>query len=44
MVIQGGWLAKDVWEGEKKDERVSRECCEDRMRPEWGPVLRSYGC
>jgi hypothetical protein len=37
-------LTKDVREGEKKDKRVSREFCEDRMRPEWGMVLRPYGC
>lgn len=43
-VIQGGWLTKDVREGEKKDKRASREFCEDRMRPEWGMVLRPYGC
>ena len=43
-VMQGSSLAENARESEKKDEWVSCECCEDRMRLEWGSLLRSQGC
>ena len=42
--MQHGSLVEDAWEREEKDEWMSHEGCEYRVRSKWGGVPRSQRC